>query len=145
MDIFSSVYCFIYQITLKTDSNFNPQHIGHFVLSFIFTLISFSILLISMSLSVRIEDWLNDFIEFLTGFPSGKSIGFLLGLILISVSYPIIKYTIGYDQRYVEVIRIFLESPEAVKKRIAFRGALVLYVSIGLFMVAMVMSAIFLT
>lgn len=144
MSFFRSVYCYSYQNALDTPPQTDLDKVGQsgtLLVSVILLMWLFSIgfLLVAFGLGDSLIDLLQDAF----GRRAGRTIGQLLALSLFLLIYPLAGFTLGSPKRFQKTIKTYQAvGNQEQRSEIALKGALGLYLSISVFVIAIIVGAI---
>jgi Mn2+/Fe2+ NRAMP family transporter len=96
-------------------------------------LVLFAIYMTAISLFPDVEKVSRDIIKDIFGLQTGKSAGKILGLFLVFVSWPIVRFTVGTEQSYQSIIAEFDQLDAEEQQKVSkfglwsFIGAVIIF------------------
>ncbi|MEM7106380.1 MAG: hypothetical protein AAF502_24850 [Bacteroidota bacterium] len=143
MNLLKSVYVYLHDARLKEGytSGSSPTT-GNIVLACSLTMLIVSIALSTALLFPDVADWFDDTLKDIFGRSSGKTIGRLIGIALILLIYPILKFTVGTDESFYNAISEYEGMSDEDKEKTAKRGKWFFLTSICTIAIPFILGAI---
>lgn len=130
MNVFQSLYCNQYAELVKTGRDENKARTNGLLLSAV--CITLNILTLFYLLFVS-NDVVSNWIENFTIGLDGKSMGKLLGVVVIGIVWLILRYTIGTEMYFKNAIEQYNASGEVDKKSINKKAMIYCFGSVAIF------------
>ncbi|MCB0661936.1 MAG: hypothetical protein KDC24_04305 [Saprospiraceae bacterium] len=99
-------------------------------------LLVFATFLITISFFPDVEKASRDLIQDVFGIKTGKSAGKILGLFLVFISWPFVRYTVGTEHSYQETISAFEALGPEEQQKVSKYGLWSFVATIGIFALA---------
>ena len=96
-------------------------------------LLVFAVFLITISFFPDVEKASRDLIKDVFGFRTGKSAGKILGLFLVFISWPFVRFTVGTEQSYQNTISTFEAMDAEEQQKVSKYGLWSFIAAIGIF------------
>ena len=144
MNVLKAVYCNQYFELKPKGKEDAARTNGTRLLAVGLALYMILLVVILMVMSEDIADGFSDLIEDIFGRRRGRSIGRVVALIPFLISLPLVRYTLGREDVYKNVIAEFESHSEEQQKQISKKGLVFFLGSLAGFGIAFALALIFL-
>lgn len=145
MNVFKALYCNQYYELKPKGKEAAARTNGTRLLAVGIALNIITVVVYIMIFSEDFTDAFGDLITDTFGRRSGRSVGKFVALIPFLISLPLIRYTLGKESSYDALIAEFESLSAEEQKQVSNKGLYYFFVSMGVFMLAVVLIFIFLT
>lgn len=145
MNIFKALYCNQYYELKPKGKGAAARTNGTRLLAVGIALNIITIVVFMMIFSGYFTDAFGDMVTDIFGRRSGRSLGRVIALIPFLIALPLIRYTLGTEANYNTLIAGFESLSPEEQKRVSTKGLYYFIISMGAFILALILAFIFLT
>lgn len=131
MNLLKTIYCNQYFELKQKGKEASARKNGTILTTLALVLVLFAIYILWITFFPDAERTMNRFVRKTIGRTSGRMLGKILALVLMTVSYLLIRYTLGTVKSYQKTITVFSKLSADEQERISKKGLKIFLMSIA--------------